>query len=144
LGFPLFFALLATGCLSGFLGLWLITAGAAVWLCGRAERILGSTDPGCIVLDEIVAVPLCFLAWVLWLTAERGRFPAAMEFLAGRAWIGTLLSFAGFRLLDIAKPWPIRKLQELPGGWGVVADDLAAGAGVSAGSWLVLWLLGNS
>jgi phosphatidylglycerophosphatase A len=46
--------------------------------------------------------------------------------------------FVLFRIFDILKPFPIRNLQELPGGWGVVADDV--GAGIYAGA--VLWLLG--
>jgi phosphatidylglycerophosphatase A len=50
-------------------------------------------------------------------------------------WPATVAAFALFRLFDIWKPWPIRALQKLPGGWGVVIDDLAAGL-LSA---VVLW-----
>lgn len=38
-----------------------------------------------------------------------------------------LISFVFFRAFDIIKPWPLRKLEALPGGWGITADDLAAG-----------------
>jgi phosphatidylglycerophosphatase A len=38
-----------------------------------------------------------------------------------------VLALVLFRLLDITKPWPIRKLESLPGGWGIMLDDLAAG-----------------
>jgi phosphatidylglycerophosphatase A len=85
----------------------------AVGLCGEAEVRLREKDPGKIVLDEVIAMPLCFLGWQL-LTPAWPRW-------------GVLLGgFALFRLFDIVKPFGIRRLQALPGGWGVVADDLAA------------------
>ncbi|MBL9204710.1 MAG: phosphatidylglycerophosphatase A [Opitutaceae bacterium] len=85
----------------------------AVAICGEAEKRLGRTDPGEIILDELVAVPFCFLGW--------------SEFLrVAPAWAVLLAGFALFRLFDIAKPFGIRSLQHLPGGWGVVADDIVA------------------
>ena len=85
----------------------------AVALCGEAELRLGKSDPGEIILDEFVAMPLCFLGWHTLAT----RWPAWAVLLAG---------FGLFRLFDILKPFGISRLQSLPGGWGVVADDLAA------------------
>ena len=85
----------------------------SVALCGEAEFRLGERDPGKIVLDEFVAMPLCFLGW----TRFAGVVPNWAVFLAG---------FALFRLYDIAKPFGIKKLQDLPGGWGVTVDDTAA------------------
>ena len=85
----------------------------SVALCGEAEFRLGERDPGKIVLDEFVAMPLCFLGW----TRFAGVVPNWSIFLAG---------FALFRLYDIAKPFGIAKLQDLPGGWGVTVDDTAA------------------
>ncbi|ACB76917.1 phosphatidylglycerophosphatase A family protein [Opitutus terrae] len=85
----------------------------AVALCGEAEFRLGRKDPGEVVLDEFVSIPLCFLGWPL----LARHFPAWAVLLAG---------FALFRLYDITKPFGIKKLQDLPGGWGVVMDDLAA------------------
>ncbi|MCX6943233.1 MAG: phosphatidylglycerophosphatase A, partial [Opitutales bacterium] len=64
-------------------------------------------------LDEVVAMPLCFLGW----PALAGSLPVWAVLLAG---------FALFRFYDILKPLGIRRLQDLPGGWGVVVDDLAA------------------
>lgn len=87
----------------------------AVGLCGEAERRLASKDPGFVILDEFVAMPLCFLGWQELAVIVPG-------------WTLLLGGFALFRLFDIWKPLGIRKLQELPGGWGVVADDLAAAA----------------
>ena len=51
-----------------------------------------------------------------------------------------LLAIALFRLFDIAKPWPIRRLEQLPGGWGVVADDAAAGLCAMMSLGLIRWL----
>jgi phosphatidylglycerophosphatase A len=85
----------------------------AVALCGEAEVRLRKTDPGEVVLDEVIAIPLCFLGWRTLLGV-------------GPPWVLLLAGFALFRLFDILKPFGIRQLQRLPGGWGVVADDLAA------------------
>ncbi|MSU69660.1 MAG: phosphatidylglycerophosphatase A [Opitutaceae bacterium] len=90
------------------LGLYL-----AVAFCGEAEFRLGRKDPGEVILDECMAMPLCFLGW----THLLGPLPAWAVFLTG---LGL------FRLFDITKPLGIRRLQKLPGGWGVVVDDVAA------------------
>lgn len=88
----------------------------AVAICGEAEFRLGQRDPGSVVLDEVVVMPLCFLGWTalptVWVVDGR--------------WAIFIGGFALFRLFDIAKPLGIGRLQSLPGGWGVVADDLAA------------------
>ena len=87
---------------------------------GRAEQDCGQRDPGWIVSDEVA-----------------GQMLAVM--LA--SWpVGVLAAFAGFRLLDIAKPFPIRRLERLPGGWGILADDLAAGLVVLVALRLAGWL----
>lgn len=90
-----------------------IGAYVAVAICGEAEFRLGRRDPGEVVLDEFVAIPLCFLGW----PGLIGPLPAWAVFLVG---------LALFRFFDILKPFGIRRLQDLPAGWGVVADDLAA------------------
>ena len=99
----------------------------AVGICGEAEVRLRKRDPGSIVLDEVVAIPLCFLGW--------RTLPVVMP-----AWAVFLAGFALFRLFDILKPFGISRLQLLRGGWGVVADDLAAALAACAtlhvGAWL--------
>jgi phosphatidylglycerophosphatase A len=94
-------------------GVGLGLAWLAVAICGEAERRLGRKDPPCVILDEFVVVPLCFLGW----PHLAAIVPEAVVFALG---------FGLFRLFDIAKPLGIRELQQLPGGWGVVADDVAA------------------
>lgn len=81
---------------------------AAVCICGAAAGILGRKDPQEVILDEFACMPLVFVG--LRLTA----FP----------WL--LAGFLLFRLLDITKPLGIRRLESLPLGIGIVADDLAA------------------
>lgn len=85
----------------------------AVALCGEAEFRLARKDPGEVILDEFVVMPLCFLGW----HHLAGPWPQWVLFLTG---------FLLFRFYDILKPLGIRRLQDLPGGWGVVMDDVAA------------------
>ena len=81
--------------------------GLGVYGAQRYEAASGQKDPSCVVVDEICGVLLTlFLA----------PHSTAM------AWLGLGL----FRLFDIAKPPPIRRLEALPGGWGIMLDDLAA------------------
>lgn len=84
----------------------LFFAGVASASAYAAE--LGSPDPGRVVVDEVCGqlVALAFL-------------PAG--------WVSVVVSFALFRVFDIIKPWPIRKLERLPAGWGIMADDVGAG-----------------
>jgi phosphatidylglycerophosphatase A len=98
----------------------------AVGLCGEAEVRLREKDPGKIILDEVIAIPLCFLGW-------RSLIGAVPE------WALLLAGFLLFRLFDIAKPLGIRRLQSLPGGWGVVGDDVAAGLAACATLHIGVW-----
>lgn len=93
----------------------LLLIALSIGICDEAERRLQQRDPGRIVLDEVVAVPIIFL----------GLAPAMLA-AGGWAWVWFLAGFALFRLLDITKPLGIGRLQQLPGGLGVVADDIAA------------------
>lgn len=95
-------------------GPWAVVSGAAffaiagVWAAGRAEALFGEKDPGRVVVDEIAGqmVTLLFLR------------PTVPVLVAG---------FFMFRVLDVVKPWPARRLEDLPGGSGIMADDLMAG-----------------
>lgn len=104
-----------------------VAAYLAVALCGEAEVRMRKKDPGEVVLDEVVAMPLCFLGWQ--------SLPAAWP-----PWAIFLGGFLLFRFFDILKPLGISRLQSWPGGWGVVADDtaaaLAACASLHIGAWV--------
>ncbi len=79
----------------------------AVLVTGRAEKAFGQSDPPEIVLDEFASIPVTL-------------------FLVPLAWHWYALGFGLNRALDILKPPPVRQLQKLPRGWGIVADDIAA------------------
>jgi phosphatidylglycerophosphatase A len=102
--FPLLARLPLFGQLAVVAGVSLLGVLAA----GRVAARVGRKDPGVVVIDEIVGqwVALILIPLCLW-TA-----------------IGAFLLF---RLTDIVKPYPARQLEALPGGWGIVADDLMAG-----------------
>ena len=87
----------------------------SVWACGAEAARRGVPDPHPVVLDEVAGQ---------WLTLGvvalvQRHAPGLRELIA---------AFFLFRLFDVVKPWPIRRLEDLAGGWGIVADDLAAGA----------------
>ncbi len=98
----------------------------SVWLCGVGEKLLNRRDPGSVVLDEIAAVPLCFISWIELVIRYSGSLPAPGYFFATRTWLPTLGVFAAFRLFDVVKPWPVRQSQSLSGGWGITVDDALA------------------
>ncbi|MBI4767571.1 MAG: phosphatidylglycerophosphatase A [Deltaproteobacteria bacterium] len=107
-GLPLFYWLSGQG-------LWiqaLIIIGSilsGVFLAGQAERIWGRKDPSRVVIDEIAG----YLTTVFGLSFS---------------WKIALAGFFLFRAMDIIKPYPIRKIdQSMPGGWGIVLDDVLAG-----------------
>jgi phosphatidylglycerophosphatase A len=92
---------------------WQLGACLAVFLVGvlaaaRVAQRVGRKDPGIVVVDEVVGQ---------WVTL------AALPLTPATAALGFLL----FRAMDILKPWPARDLEHLPGGWGIMADDVAAG-----------------
>lgn len=101
------------------------------WVCIQfAPAVIaatGKSDPRQVVADEVAGQALTMLAIVL----------------AGPVNIcnTTVLGFALFRLFDVAKPWPIRKIEKLPAGWGILADDLAAALYAAALSLLAIHFL---
>lgn len=103
----------------------------AVFLTGEAARRMGRSDPGEVILDEFVVMPLVFLGWH---AGYPGRLPD---------WAVVSAGFGLFRFFDILKPLGISRLQRWPDGWGIVADDfvaaLAACGTLHLGAWL--WAL---
>jgi phosphatidylglycerophosphatase A len=96
----------------------------AVPICTRAAHRLGrGDDPGAIVIDEAAALPLTLLA---------------VPF-AGRSWLVLAAGFLLFRLFDISKPFPCRRLEALPAGLGIMADDWGAAAWAAAGLAIARW-----
>lgn len=98
-----------------------VTFVASALICTQAERALGEKDPRPVILDEVWAMAAVIMA-LPWIAASPWRL------LAG---------FLLFRYFDIVKPPPLRRLERLPGGWGIMADDLGAGAYTV----LILWIV---
>ena len=93
----------------GALIMILIFIAGAIYVAHRAEALLKQKDPGCIVIDEIAGLMV-----TLW------GLPFSM--------LPVISGFILFRLFDIAKPFPIRLIEEkIPGGAGIVMDDVVAG-----------------
>jgi len=80
-----------------------------VWSAGKAEKAFGRVDPGQVVIDEIVGQMITFIA------APRISRP------------GLIAGFVLFRIFDIVKPFPARRAERFPGGWGIMLDDVVAG-----------------
>jgi phosphatidylglycerophosphatase A len=90
------------------IGAALVLFVVGTFAAGRVAREVGSKDPGLVVVDEVVGM------WVTLTGVPLGPMTAALGFLL-------------FRAADVVKPWPARDLERLPGGWGIMADDVAAG-----------------
>jgi phosphatidylglycerophosphatase A len=95
----------------------------AVWSSGEAEKELGH-DAHPIVIDEVAGM----------LVAVLGVPHAASSPL-----LLLVAAFFLFRFFDIVKPYPIRQIQILPGGWGIVADDVLAGVATNLVLRLAIW-----
>jgi phosphatidylglycerophosphatase A len=80
-----------------------------VWSAGKAEKVFGRVDPRQVVIDEVVGQILTFVAT-----------PRV-------TWIGLIVGFILFRAFDIVKPFPARRAERFPGGWGIMLDDAVAG-----------------
>jgi phosphatidylglycerophosphatase A len=93
----------------------------AIWAAGRMAQDTGSKDPQTVVVDEVV-----------------GQWIALAAVPSLDDWECWLAAFVLFRLFDIWKPWPVRSLEKIPGGAGIVLDDV--GAGIYAA--LVLLVIG--
>jgi phosphatidylglycerophosphatase A len=87
-----------------------ILASIGVWAASRVEKLLGRKDPGAVVVDEVVGQMIAFV------------------FVPFNAGVWTIITgFIAFRLFDIWKPYPIRRLEALDAGLGIMADDVLAG-----------------
>ena len=90
-----------------FLSIILVGLVVGIWATGILSTD-NNPDPGKVVWDEYVG---------FWITC----------FLLPKTWEWLILAFFIFRILDILKPWPIRRVESLPKGWGIMLDDVLAG-----------------
>lgn len=88
----------------------------------------GKSDPSEVVLDELAGQAVVFIA--VYIAEPR------------QLWLIAAGGFLLFRFFDIFKPWPIRQLEKLPAGVGILADDLAAGLFAAISLYLGIWFFG--
>ncbi|MGN6518887.1 MAG: phosphatidylglycerophosphatase A family protein [Dokdonella sp.] len=106
-----------------YVGLVVIAFAVGVWASNVAVSRLRIDDPGAVVWDEFVGQWIALLPLVV----------------APRGWLWILAGFALFRLFDVCKPWPVSWAdRRIAGGFGVMVDDVIAGAYAA----IVLWLAG--
>ncbi len=92
------------------------------WSATMAERHFHSTDPGPVVIDEVMGMLITL-------------------FMSPVGWVGACEGFLLFRIFDIIKPFPARQLERLHGGMGIMADDAVAGvyANLALRVMLAIW-----
>jgi len=104
---------------------------AVIW--GLTAPVPIATQVGLFVLVMALGVPAA-----TWVEKREGKDPSLVVcdevagmivtyFAISTCWAGWIAGFLWFRLFDIAKPWPVRRFENLPGGWGIMVDDVAAG-----------------
>ena len=95
-------------------GVILVVTFAGIWAASQTERITGRKDPGKVVVDEVAGQLISLLPVAL-----------APFWSSWKLWV--IVSFILFRLFDIVKPYPARRMERLHGGMGIMCDDLVAG-----------------
>src|SRR5436853_7370211 len=105
-----------------------------VWSSSRAATYAGLKDPQYVVIDEVSGMHLTLVLAIMpvglpthLLPADEASVFGLYSALSLLNWKYLLLGFILFRVFDIWKPWPVRWLEKLPGGWGIMADDWMAG-----------------
>ena len=93
-----------------------------LWAATEAEHHFGGIDPGPVVIDEVIGMLITLALHPVNIT-------------------GAIVGFLIFRVLDVVKPWPARRLELLPGGFGVVLDDAMAGVYGNLLMWGLIRLL---
>jgi phosphatidylglycerophosphatase A len=115
------------------LALLIILGAIGVWSASRAAAYSGVEDPQFVVIDEVAGQHLTLLLPLIpislpHLTTHMDFSLFAIFFALSLVnWKYLLVGFILFRIFDIWKPWPIRGLEKLRGGWGIMADDWMAG-----------------
>lgn len=108
LGLLIYYAVRRQGSSPIELGVIALVFIVGLWAATEAEHHFGGIDPGPVVIDEVIGMLITLALHPV------------------NVW-GAIVGFLIFRVLDVLKPWPARRLELLPGGFGVVLDDAMAG-----------------
>ena len=113
---------------------FLCVSAVGVWSSSKAAAFAGLSDPPYVVIDEVSGMVLTLVLGIAPLSPPTHLLPtenasvfALYTGLSLLNWRYLLLGFMLFRLFDIWKPYPVRQLEKLPRGWGIMADDWMAG-----------------
>jgi phosphatidylglycerophosphatase A len=116
------------------IAIWLLLAYLGIRCGGQVSGYSGVKDPPYVVIDEVSGVHLALILGLMPLTlpnmflnAADAQMFALYTGMSMLNWKYLLSAFVIFRLFDILKPFPCRRLEQLPGGWGIMADDWMAG-----------------
>ena len=121
---------------------FLLVSLGGVWAASRVARHSGKHDPQFVVIDEVSGQWLTLMLGnihAFWNHSSVEHASYAGAHLTGAVpsnWKYLLLGFILFRGFDIWKPFPVRQLESLPGGWGIMADDWGAAVYAAAGLWI--------
>ena len=121
-GLAVFYVVRRSGSMTVEIATIVVLLAVGIWSATEAERYFGRRDPGPVVIDEVVGM-LITLALI----------PVSIA--------GAMTGFVVFRILDVVKPWPARLLESLPGGFGVVTDDVMAAVYGNLAMRALAWLL---
>ncbi len=105
------------GGLAGLALFTLLAAVAGIPAAGAVARLLGEKDPSQVVIDEVAGQAIALVP--VYTLARSGS--------SARFWSFAFLAFLLFRVIDVLKPGPVRRAEGLPGGLGIMADDLLGG-----------------
>jgi phosphatidylglycerophosphatase A len=111
----------------GFIAIYAVLnvaiAALGVWAASRTSAYLRHKDPSSVVIDEVSGQLIAFSGFLIG--------------LASLNWKSLVLGFILFRGFDVLKPFPARRAEWLPGGWGIMADDWIAGGYAAFALWLI-------
>jgi len=117
---------IATPLLASMLLLIVLVTATGIWAASRTERLLQKKDPSVVVIDEVAGQMIALLSVQFW----------------SPTWWSILSAFILFRAFDIWKPYPVRRLEALESGLGIMLDDVAAGLYAAVANTILIAVVG--
>ncbi len=117
---------IATPLLASMLLLIVLVTATGIWAASRTEKLLQKKDPSIVVIDEVAGQMIALLSVQFW----------------SPTWWSILSAFILFRAFDIWKPYPIRRLEALESGLGIMLDDVAAGLYAAIANTILIAVVG--